>query len=160
MQHLHYATLAIYNTCNIQHLQYATLAISNTCNSRHLQFTTLAICNTWNLQHLKFATLAIWNTCNLQHLQFATLAIWNTCNLQQLQFEEYPHLHCGSEEGPTLWVGLSLTWGVRGGECPVIPPVHWKGVALPRQRSSRTLKTLSNFKGFYSVFLQLRDFFW
>ena len=21
------------------------------------------------------------------------------------------------------------------GECPVIPPVHWKGVALPRQRS-------------------------
>ena len=31
---------------------------------------------------------------------------------------------------------------MRGGECPVIPPVHWKGVALPRQRSSRTLKTL------------------
>ena len=41
---------------------------------------------------------------------------------------------------------------MRGGECPVIPPVHWKGVALPRQRSSRTLKTLSNCKGFYSVF--------
>ena len=33
---------------------------------------------------------------------------------------------------------------MRGGECPVIPPVHWKGVALPRQRSSRTLKTLSS----------------
>ena len=52
-----------------------------------------------------------------------------------------------------------------GGECPVIPPVHWKGVALPRQRSSRTLKTSSNCKGFYSVvsaverFLYLRDFF-
>ena len=45
-----------------------------------------------------------------------------------------------------------------GGECPVIPPVHWKGFALPRQRSSRTLKTLSNCKGFYSVFLVLRDF--
>ena len=27
-----------------------------------------------------------------------------------------PHLHYESEEGPTL--------GVRGGECPVIPPVH------------------------------------
>ena len=40
---------------------------------------------------------------------------------------------------------------VRGVECPVIPPVHWKGVALPRQRSSRTMKTLSNCKGFYSV---------
>ena len=53
---------------------------------------------------------------------------------------------------------------MRGGECPVIPPVHWKGVALPLQRSSRTLKTLSNCKGFYSVFsaverfLYLRDF--
>ena len=76
----------------------------------------------------------------------------------------YTHLHYGSEEGPTLWVGLSLTRGVRGGECPVIPPVHWKGVTLPRQRSSRTLKTLSNCKGFYRVFsaverfLYLRDF--
>ena len=54
---------------------------------------------------------------------------------------------------------------MKGGECPVIPPVHWKGVALPRQWSSRTLKTLSNCKGFYSVFsaverfLGLRDFF-
>ena len=38
--------------------------------------------------------------------------------------------------------GKSLTLGVRGGECPVILPVHWKGVALPRHRSSRTLKTL------------------
>ena len=59
-----------------------------------------------------------------------------------------------------------LTLGVKGGECPVIPPVHWKGVALPRQMSSRTLKTLSNCKGFYSVFsaverfLYLRDFFY
>ena len=40
-----------------------------------------------------------------------------------------------------------------------------EGVALPRQRSSRTLKTSSNCKGFYSVvsavgrFLYLRDFF-
>ena len=55
---------------------------------------------------------------------------------------------------------------MRGGEFPVIPPVHWKGVALPRQRSSRTMKTLSNCKGFYSVFsaverfLYLRDFFY
>ena len=55
---------------------------------------------------------------------------------------------------------------MRGVECPVIPPVHWKGVALPRQRSSRTLKTLSNCKGIYSVFsaveryLYLRDFFY
>ena len=42
--------------------------------------------------------------------------------------------------------------------CPVIPPVHWKGVALPRQRSSRTLKTLSNCKGFYSVFSAVERF--
>ena len=41
--------------------------------------------------------------------------------------------------GPYL-VSRVLTLGVKGGECPVIPPVHWKGVALPRQRSSRTLK--------------------
>ena len=47
---------------------------------------------------------------------------------------------------------------MRGGECPVIPPVHWKGVALPRQRSSRTLKTLSNLKGFYSVFSAVERF--
>ena len=51
-----------------------------------------------------------------------------------------------------------------GGECPVIPPVHWKRVAFPLQRSSRTLKTLSNFKGLYSLFSAverypyLRDF--
>ena len=55
---------------------------------------------------------------------------------------------------------------MRGGECPVSPPVHRKGVALPRQRSLRKLKTLSNCKGFYSVvcaterFLYLRDFFY
>ena len=55
---------------------------------------------------------------------------------------------------------------MRGVECPVIPPVHWKGVALPRQRSSRTLKTLSNFKGLFSMlsaierFLYLRDMFY
>ena len=42
----------------------------------------------------------------------------------------------------------------------------WKGVALPQQRSSRILKTLSNCKGFYRVFsaverfLYLRDFFY
>ena len=40
---------------------------------------------------------------------------------------------------------------MREGECHVIPLVHWKGVALPRQRSSRTLKTLSNFKGLFSL---------
>ena len=49
------------------------------------------------------------------------------------------------------WLVVGGGGGLRGGECPVIPPVHWKGVALPRQRSSRTLKTLSNCKGFYSV---------
>ena len=50
----------------------------------------------------------------------------------------YPHLHYGREE------------------CPVIPPVHWKGV--PWQRSSRTLKSLSNLEAFMVCFLQLRDF--
>ena len=73
-----------------------------------------------------------------------------------MQLQEYPHLHCGSEEGPTLGVGQSLTLGVREGERLVIPPVHWKGVALPRQRLSRTLKTLSNCKGFYSVFIEVQ----
>ena len=52
-----------------------------------------------------------------------------------------------------------------GVECPVIPPVHWKGVSLPWQGSLRTLKTLSKFKGFslFSAierFLYLRDFFY
>ena len=122
---------------------------------------------TQHIQHTQqFATRVICNTCNLQHLKFATRENCNTWNLQHMQFGEYPHHHYGSEEGPTLWVGLSPTWGVRGDECPIIPPVHWKGVALPRQRSSRTLKTLSNCKGFYSVFsaveryLYLRDFFY
>ena len=55
-------------------------------------------------------------------------------------------------------VGGCCTLGVRGDECPVIPPVHWKGVALPRQRSSKTLKTLSNLKAYIVGFLQLRDF--
>ena len=43
------------------------------------------------------------------------------------------------------------------GKCPVIPPVHWKGDALPQQ-TSRTLKTLSNYKGFYSVFSAVERF--
>ena len=47
---------------------------------------------------------------------------------------------------------------MRGGECPVIPPVHWKGVALPRQMSLRTLKTLSNVKGLYSLFSAVERF--
>ena len=42
-------------------------------------------------------------------------------------------------------------------ECPVIPPVHWKGVALPRQRSSRTLRTLFNSRTYIVGYLQLRD---
>ena len=54
--------------------------------------------------------------------------------------------------------------GGGSGGGPVIPPVNWKGVVLPRQRSSRTMKTLSNCKGLYNVFfaverfLYLRDF--
>ena len=91
------------NTCDV-----ATLAICNTCNLQTLQLSTLATCNTCNacnLQCLQFAMLAICNACNLQRLQFATRAIFNACNLQHVQFEEYPQLHYGSEEGPTLWVG-------------------------------------------------------
>ena len=72
---LHFATLALCNSCNLQHLQFTTLAICNPCNLQHLQYATLAICNTCNLQHLQFATHAICNTCNLQHVQFATHAI-------------------------------------------------------------------------------------
>ena len=47
--------------------------------------------------------------------------------------------------------------GVRGGECPVIPPVHWKGFALPQQRSSRTLKTISNSRAYIVCFLKSRE---
>ena len=65
-----------------------------------------------------------------------------------------PHLHY---ESPTLWLGKSLTLGVRGGECPVIPRVYWKGDALPRLRSSRTLRTLFNSRAYIVCFLQLRD---
>merc|ERR1711942_538483 len=101
--------------------------------------------------HLHFETLALCNTCTLQHLHFATLALCNTCTLQHLQFAK---------------LAICNTCNLKGGECPVIPPVHWKGVTFPRQRSSRTLKTLSNWKGFYRVFsaverfLYLRDFFY
>ena len=55
-------------------------------------------------------------------------------------------------------VHSAMCTGVRMGECPVIPPVHWKGVALPRQRSLRTLKTLSNCKGLYSLFSAVERF--
>ena len=44
------------------------------------------------------------------------------------------------------------------GECPIIPPVHWKGCALPRQRSLRTLKTVSNFNVLYSLFSTVKIF--
>ena len=47
---------------------------------------------------------------------------------------------------------------MRGGECPVIPPVHWKEEALPQQRSSRKLKTLYNVKGLYSLFSAVERF--
>ena len=56
--------------------------------------------------------------------------------------------------------------GGGSGGGPVIPPVNWKGVVLPRQRSSRTMKTLPRCNGFYSVSsvversLYLRDFFY
>ena len=54
-----------------------------------------------------------------------------------------------------------LTLGVKGGECPVIPPVHWKGVALPRQRSSRTLKQdrVTSFFYFNSQFSHFKCYF-
>ena len=63
-----------------------------------------------------------------------------------------------------MLLAMLLTVGVRGGKFPVIPLVHWKGVALPRQRSSRTIKTLYNCNGFYCLFSaverspHLRDF--
>ena len=92
--------------------------------------------------------VSIYNTCNFKHLEFATHEICNTCNLKNTPIS-------------TIW-----KWrGMGEGKCPVIPPVHWKGDALPQQ-TSRTLKTLSNYKGFYSVFsaverfLYLRDFFY
>ena len=47
---------------------------------------------------------------------------------------------------------------MRRGECPVIPPVHWKEVALPRQRSLRTLKTFYDLKGLYRLFSAVERF--
>merc|ERR1711942_385744 len=99
---------------------------------------------------MQSASVAKCKCCKVQELQFATVALCNTCNLQ--------HLHFAT-------LAICNTCNLKGGECPVIPPVHWKGVTLPRQRSSRTLKTSSNCKGFYRVlsaverFLYLRDFF-
>ena len=40
------------------------------------------------------------------------------------------------------------------GECPFVPPVHWKGVALPGHRSLRTQKTFSNFEVYIVSFLR------
>ena len=71
---------------------------------------------------------------------------------------------CGHCHGVVGMVGVVKVVEVVRGECPFISPVIWKGVALSRQRSSGTLKTLSNCKGFYSLFsaverfLYLRDF--
>ena len=75
--------------------------LAATCSSRSDYVTPLAclfecvlvtlVLAANNFAPSEFETLAICNTCNLQHLQFATRAI-----------EEYPHLHYGSEEGPTL----------------------------------------------------------
>ena len=150
------STCVICNRCNLQHsnLQHVHL--------HHVQCVTRAICNTFNLNHIKFAPCAICNMYYLQHGQFATHAICNTCMTNQLD---------GSAGQTTMeeWRGPYLVSRVvphLRSECPVIHPVHWKGVSLPRQRSSRTLKTLSNCKGFYRVFsaverfLYLRDFFY
>ena len=115
---------------------------------------------TCHLSTFSPCTFASLHLCTLAHLQFATCAVYNTCNLKHTPS---PILKW---RGPYL--GSRVVPHLRGerGECPVIPLVHWKGVALPRQRSSRTLKTLSNCKCFYSVFsavewfLYLRDFFY
>ena len=124
----------------------------------------LKLGNLATLQHCRITTLQLGNFATLQLCNFAT------CNLHNAMCKNTPSLR-QKGRGPTLWVEWSLTLGVRGGECPAIPLVLWKGVALPRQRSSRTfsvlddlLMTLSNFKSFYSLlsafvrFLNLRDF--
>ena len=71
------------------------------------------------------------------------------------------HEHSGMMPIPFIvpWHILNSAHKVRGGECPVIPPVHPKGVALPQQRSSRTLRALSNLRAYIVHFLRLRDFF-
>ena len=126
LQHVQFATCTIYITCNFQHVQFVTDTIYYICNLQHTQFATR-----------QFAARAICNTCNLEHMQFATGAIcnmWNNAPISTIKVKSVsrvvPHLR-----------GLSS-------EYPVIPLVYWKGDALPWQRSSRTLKTLSNFKGF------------
>ena len=65
---------------------------------------------------------------------------------------------CGHCHGVVGMVGVVKVVEVVRGECPFISPVIWKGVALSRQRSSRTLKTLSNLQAYKFCFLQLRVF--
>ena len=129
--------------------QFATHAICNMYNLQHAQFATLAICNTYNFQHIQFSTRAIWYTCNWQQVQFATLAIHNTCNSQHVQLATY-----------ATYLVSKVVPHLRGEriEYPVIPQVHWKGIALPWQRSPRILKNLSNFKGLYSLFSAVERF--
>ena len=44
-------------------------------------------------------------------------------------------------------------------DCPAIPPVHWKGVALSRQRSLRTPRLYPIVRAFKVCFLKVRDFY-
>ena len=70
---------------------------------------------------------------------------------------------------PAMYGWVSVPWFlsyirplyIYWGECPVIPPVHWKGVALPRQRSSRTLKQdrVTSFFYFNSQFSHFKCYF-
>ena len=112
--------------------------------------------NTLNLQLWQFATCAICNTCNLQHVQLSANATCNICIVH--------NAICKNTPISPMEVTRALTVLVRGGECPVIPLVHWKWAVLPWQRSLRILKTLTNFMGFYSLccaverFPYLRDF--
>ena len=172
-QKVHYATRALCNTCIIKHVHYATNALCktcmkhyatpvswNTCILQHMHFATCALWNMFTMQLAHYATQALCNTCNMQQVHYATSSLCSTCIMQHGYYKTHTlcNTRISTNEGPYLVSRVVPHLRVRGGECPVIPQVHWKGVALPRQRSSRTLKTLSNCKGFYSVFSAVERF--
>ena len=144
MQLVHYATRALCNPWIMQHMHYATRASCNMCNNHHIcimqlvHYATCALCNMCIMQHVHYTTRALCNTCIMHHMHYAAHELCNTCIIQFaicatciMQTARFPHLQSPlCKEGPTLWVGWSLTIGVKGGECSVIPSVHGKGLSF------------------------------
>ena len=120
-----------------------------------------ALCNTGIMQHMHYASCEFCITCIMERVHQATYVLSKTCIMQHVQHawckvQEFPHLHYGSEEGPTLWIVPHLR-GERGRvSCHSFSSLE--GGALPEKRLWRTLKTLYNFKGLFEIFPYLRYF--